>query len=968
MRSRLIVFLGQIVIASAFLYHQDAATREQQVTPIEPRILTAAAFAVSPTVRSIAIPSTRARPADGSQVPLREINEKEEEGDERSFEDDRFAHDADGAIAKFSSTSMPQPILSFDGISNFDNIDLYGGLFIPPDPIGDVGPNHYVQAVNAAIRIYDKTGNALTPPFKLSSLTSALGTPCSTRNDGDPTVVYDPLADRWLLSEFCTAFPPFRQMVAISRTGDPTGEYYIYEFVMPNVRLNDYAKLSAWPDAYYMSSDEFLGSDYVGSGAFAFERRKMLAGDPTAALIYFNLPKPPAERVGGLLPADLDGLTAPPDGAPNVFVGYSATEYGDPSDAIRLYDFHADFEVPQNSYFRERSESPIAVAAFDPTSPMGRNDIAQPPPGEALDSLSDRLMYRIAYRNLGDRESLVFDQTVRTTPVGGPYRAGVRVYELTQAGGAYSVAEQSTIGDTADSRWLGAAAQDHQGNIAVAYSLSSSIERPSIMYSGRLAGDAPGTLRPETKLVTGTGVQKAFGFRWGDYSSLTVDPVDDCTFWVTNEYFSQESQDFSDFTWLTRIGAFKFDECTPAPRASISGMVTNAQTGEAIAGAFISTRSYSRFSDVTGAYPSMVVPPGDFLITVTSHGYAEAFAAVTVSNGQALVRDFALEPIPSIEKSGLAITSESCGINNTLEPGETVTVELALKNTGRLNADDVTVSLDPSRGVTNPGAMQRYGTLIGGRDAVSRPFTFTVSPRTVCGGEIDLPFSITSAGKPIRTLHLQMRAGQAKYALSQNFNSSRARLPEGWTSSASGAGRVWFPSTRRSTSPLVSLFSPDPSQVGVNEIVSPPFRITSTFAELTFRNWYELETTFLRNRLFDGSVLEISFDNGEWQDIETAGGRFITGGYDGMIDACCQNPFAGRMGWSGRSGINRTAEFITSTVRLPASAAGREVRLRWRIGSDIGTFREGQYIDDVAVSDGFTCSCSFSPWQQRQGQ
>ena len=154
------------------------------------------------------------------------------------------------------------------------------------------------------------------------------------------------------------------------------------------------------------------------------------------------------------------------------------------------------------------------------------------------------------------------------------------------------------------------------------------------------------------------------------------------------------------------------------------------------------------------------------------------------------------------------------------------------------------------------------------------------------------------------------------------------------------------------------MFSPDPNQVGLNAVESPPISINSRDARLTFHNWYDFETTFLRNRLYDGSVLEISIDGDPWQDIVAAGGSFEAGGYDGIIDACCQNPLAGHMGWSGRSGPNQASEFITSSVRLPSSAAGHSVRFRWRVGTDIGTFREGQYIDDVEVTDGFSCSCA----------
>ena len=127
---------------------------------------------------------------------------------------------------------------------------------------------------------------------------------------------------------------------------------------------------------------------------------------------------------------------------------------------------------------------------------------------------------------------------------------------------------------------------------------------------------------------------------------------------------------------------------------------------------------------------------------------------------------------------------------------------------------------------------------------------------------------------------------------------------------------------------------------------------------MQFRNWYELETTFLRNKLYDGSVLEIKIGANDWQDIEASGGSFLSGGYDGTLDSCCQNPLSGRRAWSGRSGANQTSEFVTSKAKLPAAAAGQNVRLRWRVGTDIGTFREGQYIDDLIVNDGYVCACA----------
>ena len=465
---------------------ESANEQTRDLAEIKAQNFKAVAFGISPRVSDFA----PASPAVG-QTSKKNAEETRAVPNNQTFRKELAGavHDTDNSLVNFSDAPMPPASLSFDGVSSSDNADAYGFRVVPPDPNGDVGPNHYVQTVNVLTRIFDKNGTPLTPPFKLSSIFSTLGTPCSTRNDGDPIALYDALADRWILSQFCNNFPPFRQLVAVSRTADPTGDYYVYEFVMPNVKFNDYPKLGVWSDGYYMSTDEFLGSDYAGSGVFAFDRNKMLVGDSSASYIYFDLASPTSIRIGGLLPSDLDGLNAPPIGAPNTFAGYTATEYGDATDALRLFDFHADFSAPANSTFTERSESPLTVAQFDPTSQLDRADILQPAPGEPLDAQSDRLMYRLAYRNLGTQQSLVVNQTVRVSPVGQTYRGGVRVYELRKTNANFSVHTQATVGSIDISRWMGSAAQDHQGNLAVGFSTSSEDRKPSILYSGKLAGE-----------------------------------------------------------------------------------------------------------------------------------------------------------------------------------------------------------------------------------------------------------------------------------------------------------------------------------------------------------------------------------------------------------------------------------------------------------------------------------------------
>ncbi len=977
MKKRLVVFLTIVFAVSLFVFLQETtesklihSSETQTYSELRPQVFRAAAVGVSAPVSSFAPPE----PASG------ETNKKTAEEKARAVPNNLpfrkqipgAIHDADASLAKVSAEPMPTPSLSFDGISSNDNAAAYGFRVIPPDTNGDVGPEHYVQSVNSLTRVFDKSGNALTPPFKLSSVFAPLGTPCSTRNDGDPIALYDTLADRWLLSQYCNNFPPFRQMIAISKTGDPTGAYYVYEFVMPNVKLNDYPKFGVWTNAYYMSTDEFLGGDYAGSGAFAFDRQKLLSGDASASYIYFDLGSPTTLRIGGLLPTDFDGLTPPPTNTPNIFVGYTATEYGEPQDAVRLFNFHADFTDPLNSTFTERAESPIPVAAFDPTSNNGRADILQPAPGEALDSQSDRLMYRVGYRNFGTHDSLVFNQTVRTSPIGQTYRGGVRLYELRRnllsvpPFTPFTVNEAATIGDTNTSRWMASAAQDHDGNLAIGYSSGDETAKPSVLYSGKLASEPAGTFRGETKIVSGTGVQKAFGFRWGDYSAMSIDPADDCTFWYTNQYFTQASEDESDFGWLTRIGKFKFSECMNAPKAIFQGAVTNSSNGMPIPNATVTANAvYRRNTNDAGSYGSLVVVPNTYTLTASATNFRSQTVIAAIPNGQTLTQNFSLAPTAVLENPVRSVSAESCAPDGAIDPSETVTMNITLANTGAINTTNLVATLLPVGGVTSPGAPQNYGALTVNGPGVSRGFTFTASSALNCGDVISITLQLQDGSENLGTLVINLNTGTQRIAFQENFDGVTAPdLPAGWTTSASGVQQPWKTVTNRQQTAPNSIFSPDPNNIGLNELVSPPFLISSTKAEIQFRNWYEFETTFLRNRLYDGSVLEVNIGAGgpfAWRDIEAAGGVFLSGGYDGILDTCCQNPLGGRRGWSGRSGLNQTSEFVTARAKLPASAAGKFVRLRWRIGTDIGGFREGQYIDNLRVTDGYMCACAINP-------
>jgi uncharacterized repeat protein (TIGR01451 family) len=634
-----------VVVMSPRVTRQETA--RAQAIASEPKSAVAVNFAESIPIRDLPVETTQRLLGENDyERPNKELPKSVNATE---------TGDADGAIGPLAVAGpAPGPLSSFDGVSNQDNFNSFGFRLSPPDTDGEIGPDHFVQYVNLLFRVYSRTGTPLTGPVRLSTLFAPLGGQCAEPDNGDPIALYDQLADRWILSQFAFAGsgtePPYHECIAVSKTSDPTGAYYLYDFMVPTVQFNDYPKLGVWPDGYYMTANQFnRGLSFDGTGAFAFNRRKMLVGDPTANMIYFdlNLATHP-EAIGGMLPSDLDGLTPPYESSPNVFVYFLATEFLDAIDGLRFFDFHADFNNPSNSTFVER-QAPLPVPAFDPRSPAGRADIEQPAPAIAahsLDAISDRLMFRLAYRNFGTHESLVVNHSVNvgTGTTLATHQSGVRYYELRREGKAspFGIHVAETISPNTDNRWMASAAQDNDGNIAVGYSVSSLVTFPSVRYSGRLAD---GTPRTEASLIEGSGVQRSTGSRWGDYSAISVDPLDDCTFWYTNEYYTAASQATSTVGWLTRIGNFKFDECTPAPRGTLTGKVTDAYNGLPVAGALIDLgRGIMTSTEPDGTY-TMYLLPGKYGVVASSPNYRSKSGTASITNGGTATLDFVLDPI-----------------------------------------------------------------------------------------------------------------------------------------------------------------------------------------------------------------------------------------------------------------------------------------------------------------------------------
>ncbi len=513
-----------------------------------------------------------------------------------------------------AAPNMPAPLITFEGVPSLDSVT-------PPDPNGDVGINQYISMVNMHFSIYDKqTGTNLLPaPILMSSLFAAAGfpPPASTTDNGDPIVIYDHLAGRWLISQFIVDVTPCHEVIGISMSEDATGGWYLYDFVMPNAKMNDYPHFGLWPDGYYMTDNQFNpDNSWGGAGVFVFDRAKMLIGDTNATYQYFDLYGANAD-FSGMLPADLDG-PPPPAGAPCLF-GMVDHQLINPLDAFYTWEFHVDWTTPANSTFGHDGQPNYTnvVAAFNWTFPNDRNTVPQPGTTQKLDPIGDRIMHRLQYRNFGAHESLVANHTVNV----GSEQAGVRYYELRRptAGGAFAVREQATFAPDTACRWMGSAAMDSQGNLAVGYSVSSASVYPSIRYAGRLAGDpSNGLYQGEAELWAGAASQVGAN-RWGDYTSLSVDPVDNVTFWYMNEYTT------GGYNWRTRIGSFRLG----APnQGRVAGVVTNTFTGLPVADALVTVTNLGYFmrTDASGVF-GFNLPTGTYTLVASADQFFPATLA-----------------------------------------------------------------------------------------------------------------------------------------------------------------------------------------------------------------------------------------------------------------------------------------------------------------------------------------------------
>jgi hypothetical protein len=482
-----------------------------------------------------------------------------------------------GPIGKPGGNFLSDPIVSFDGLHVSElppGDDCSLGEFASDDS-GAVGFDHYVQVVNTGIAVYDKSGNVLAGPVSTTTFWQNQPDCGGTQIWSDSVVRFDRYANRWVIARPGGGRNGSDLCMAVSKTSDPTGPYDQYAFEVNNTTnhlaryFNDYPKIAVFSDAYYATADPNKIFSGLGNTISAFQRGTMLAGNPKPQFVTFFVPAPtstpPQVTRSHMLAADLEGTRLPPNDTPEYIVQVQDSHLGFPADRLQVYEFHVDWNSPTSSTL-------VPTTSLVP-QPFNSNAchneffcIEQPGVTQRIDSLSyGYMMQRLTYRNFGPRQSLLFDHTVAADGDPSQDHAGIRWYELrmTTRGrtrSPWEIYQQGTYAPDANDRWLGSIAIDGMGNIALGFNVSSSSVFPSIYYAGRRSNDPLGTLPlGEISLIDGSGSQHTYT-NFGDYSQMTIDPSDDCTFWYTGTYYPATTTHTAN-DWHTRIGSFRFTNC-----------------------------------------------------------------------------------------------------------------------------------------------------------------------------------------------------------------------------------------------------------------------------------------------------------------------------------------------------------------------------------------------------------------------
>jgi hypothetical protein len=897
---------------------------------------------------------------------------------------------------------------------NFLGVGINGGT--PSDSNGSVGNDQFVETVNFLYQIWsldrvNKVATSVLGPSPINNLWIGFGGACQTQNSGDPIVLFDKAAGRWLISQFTTSVSggSYFQCVAISTTADATGSYFRYAFAVPGGNFGDYPHFGAWTDAYYMMAHAFTSTSgsYVAALFAAMDRSKMLVGNPSAT---WQVIQDPSE--GGHMPVDLDGFALPPTNAPGVFLSLHAS-------GMRIYRMKVDFTAPANTVNAVQATVPVAAAT---AACGGGSCIPQPGTTTKVSSLADRLMFRAAYRNLIDHESIVVSHSVDPSVSG--VVSGVRWYDFRLSGPPDAtcpsypcVYQQGTVADVANgrSRWMPSIAMDGAENILLGYSTTgktNTSENHSIRYTGRAKSDPLGTMTvPETTIVVGTANNT--NSRWGDYTSMSIDPFDDCTFWYVNQYFLTSGN------WSTRIASAAW------PAGSAPGQCpATSCTARPVEKPAIGAATVPGDNQITVNWTGIVPSPGSYAIeradgACESEGFyqpigatlgaATSFTDTTVQGGL----EYSYRVIAATDASGKcqapvasacvdAVATGTCSLRPSFA-GATAAASAARSNCG------VTVSWTPAtsgcpltpdirynifRGTVPdfvPSLVNRIATCVAGPNSyldtanlasgttyyyVVRAEDESTGNGGECGGGNEEANTIVVAGTPYGA---GMQPSPGTWADGGGDGSAFLRLNVAGPGNTSDQAWRYVKTANdpdanhtpggayayRNAGPAASnIYGPDICA----EMQSPPLTVGASTVNLRYWERHQVEY------LWDGIAVEYAINGGDFVDVPAPSNSAAAGcsasddvtGWETLgctrnppVNACgyptTKNAFNGPFAGGTTCNDFATSATVTAYARRCHPITGLNpndtIQLRWRFTSDPAAEFAGFYLDDIAVSN-----------------
>ena len=821
----------------------------------------------------------------------------------------------------------------------------------PPDTVGDVGPNHYIQSINdsggAVVQIYDKSGSPIGSPFAMDSLGSGS---CGS-GFGDPIVLYDRPANRWFMQEFSSSGN--YMCIYISQTADPVaGGWYYYGFQAPS--FPDYPHFGVWSDAYYGTANE-------NSAVYAFDRTNMLAGVNARAMQRFTVPDLPGYGFQCATPADLDGADAPPAGTPGIIMrhvdeeAHSNYTNNPATDLLEVFAFTVDFDTPANSSFDQLPD--VVITDFNSwmINYSTFYSVPQPGSGNRLDPIREVVLNRLQYRNFSSHESLVgvLPTNAYTATSGSDVSAALRWFELRRTTGDWVLEQEGTFATTDfdENRFVGSVAMDQSGNIGMGYSItdmgSPSIS-PSLRYTGRLESDPAGVMtQTETQQVTGSGSGSG---RWGDYASINLDPEDDCTFWFTSEYQNGSG-------WATQITSFRFDACgcdimiTP-PVANAVASAPNVITvswndsSEASITEYLVLRSrtsggpYDLIATIPDSSPGTGGGAGYQLNDTDVSGGITYHYVVRSSDGEACRSDFSNEAtatatgvctLPPIFNGVVSVTnpqSTDCELDVQWAAGSYECGTSLVYNVYRSTSSGFT-----------PDASNMVASCVNATSMVDTSASSGITYHYIVRAEDNSG----NGGGPCSSGNEDENTAEASAAATGPdaiyFADDMESGDDNWTHG--GTGDTWTLSTARAYSGTTSFYGTDVGIVTDQHLDSLEFALPAIPGiTLEFWSWQEVEDS--GSGCYDGGIVEASTDGGSnWTQLpDTA---MTTLPYDGSVSTCCSNPIASQNAWCG------DPRDWTHTVVDLTAYAGQNVMVRFRLATDSSVSKEGWYIDDVRV-------------------